>query len=73
MQGKGNVAAQEAYERYAIIRDQQDFTDAIIARVSGVAPTTLSDWKAGRYLPKYDKIMRISAVLDITPAMILGG
>lgn len=73
MQENENVAAKEAYERYAILRDQHDFTDAIVARCSQVAPTTLSDWKAGRYLPKYDKIVRISAVLDVSPAMILGG
>lgn len=51
------------YEDYSVLRDTAGLTDAKVSELSGVAPSTLSDWKAGRYKPKVDKLAKIAAAL----------
>lgn len=49
---------QTLYDRYVELRG--DRKDADVARETGIAQSTFSDWKAGRYVPKMDKIARIA-------------
>ena len=49
---------QTQYDRYAELRG--DRKDSDVARETGIPQSTLSDWKAGRYTPKLDKIKRIA-------------
>ena len=63
-----------SYEKYARLRDEQDLTDYEVSQQSGVAASTLSNWKAtvderqAGYRPKIDSLARIAKVLrcDIT-------
>lgn len=52
-----------AYERYVEMRKKAGLTDSEVARLAGVTRSTFSDWKAGRYSPKYSKLKRISEVI----------
>lgn len=66
-------SAAATYARYAIIRNMAGLRDAAVARAASVPTATLSDWKSGRYTPKYDKIARISQVLGVDPRLIMEG
>lgn len=54
------------YENYARIRDKKGLKDSHVARMAGVATSTLSEWKAGKYEPKLITIRKLAAVLDCT-------
>lgn len=42
-----------------------------VAKKSGIAPTTIYDWKYGSYKPKIDKIAKIAKVLDVPIAELI--
>ena len=42
-------------------------------KASGIAPSTISDWKTKGHNPSADKIMDICRVLEITPEALLTG
>lgn len=54
------------YAKYAILRDAKGLKDLEVAQKAEISPSTLSDWKAGRYKPKLDKIQKIARVLEVT-------
>ena len=53
------------YESYAIIRDKRGYRDADIAKMTGIAKSTFSEWKSGRSQPKLDKLYAIARVLRV--------
>jgi len=61
----------DTYARYSIFRDALKMSDGKVAAIAGLSRTTFGAWKRGAYSPKYDTIVKIAAVLDITPSMIL--
>ena len=54
-----------SYAVYAGLRDERKKTDSSVAKILGFGPSTLSDWKAGRYIPKHDKIAAIADLFDV--------
>lgn len=48
------------YKKYAELRDKTGVTDYEVGKQTGIATSTLSNWKAGRYTPKADKIKKIA-------------
>ena len=48
------------YEKYEALKAERNVTDADVTRETGVKSSTLSDWKAGRYKPKADKLLKIA-------------
>lgn len=55
----------DIYERYAKERDSKGLTDSDVAKNTGVARSTLSEWKRGRSVPKIDKLEKIADFLEI--------
>lgn len=55
-----------SYSKYAELRDKKEMTDYEVAKRTGVQTSTLSNWKAGRYIPKADKIRKIADILGCT-------
>jgi len=53
------------YTRYAEARDSKGLTDYRVSEITGIARSTFSDWKAGRYKPKVDKLLKIARALEI--------
>ena len=45
-----------SYKKYADLRNKKGVTDYEVSKNTGVPTSTLSNWKAGRYAPKADKI-----------------
>ena len=61
------------YERYCELRDSKGLKDSDVARESGVTKSTFSDWKAGRYEPKDEKLAKIAEVLGTTARYLRTG
>lgn len=53
------------YAEYVHFRDRKGLKDSDVARLAGISPATLSEWKRGGYTPKYEKITKIEQVLGI--------
>lgn len=54
----------KSYNRYAEYRDKKQLTDYAVAQAVGEFSGTFSNWKAGRYMPKVDKLIKIAAAVD---------
>lgn len=48
------------YKKYAELRNAAGVTDYEVGKMTGIATSTLSNWKAGRYTPKTDKIKKLA-------------
>lgn len=48
------------YKKYSELRDNKSVTDYEVSKKTGVQTSTLSNWKAGRYSPKVDKIKALA-------------
>lgn len=44
-----------------------------VARATGIRSSTFSDWKAGRYTPKEDKIKKLATYFDVPVSYFYGG
>lgn len=53
------------YKRYADLRDSRGVSDYRVAQDTGIAASTLSDWKNGLYVPKVDKLMLIAKYFEV--------
>ena len=54
------------YENYELLRDKKSLNNAQVAMAAGIPMSTIYDWKAGRYMPKTDKLIAIAKVLECT-------
>lgn len=57
------------YKNYVRIRDSMGVNDAWVAKKSGVATATLSEWKktenGAGYTPKLNKLTAIASALEV--------
>lgn len=53
------------YEVYKELRDKKGVTDYKVAQETGISPTTLYDWKAGRSKPKLHKALKIARYFGV--------
>lgn len=53
------------YELYCKFRDRKGYTDADVARITGINKSTFSDWKNGRSNPATLKMIKIADCLDV--------
>ena len=60
------------WERIELLMKERGLRIADVARGSGVSYSTLTDWKAGRYTPKNDKIVKIANFFEVSPNYIMG-
>ncbi len=63
----------QSYQRYREIADRTGLTDYTIAKMAGFSNVTMTDWKAGRYIPKIDKLKALAMVLGVTLEELLEG
>ena len=54
------------YEKYVELRDAKKVRDADVARVTGITPSTFSDWKRGKSVPKLEKLLKIAEFFDVS-------
>ena len=53
------------YEVYAKLRDEKGVKDGAVAAAIGISPTTIYDWREGKYTPKVDKLMKLASFFDV--------
>lgn len=52
------------YSIYAELRDKKGYTDYKVAKLTGIARSTISDWKHNVSSPSATKLLKIANVLD---------
>lgn len=62
----------DMYRKYCEIRDNLGLKDSEVANGANVTKSTFSDWKAGRYQPKQDKLQRICDFLGVRLEYLTG-
>lgn len=53
------------YEAYAKIRDQNNLTDYAVSNASGVAKSTLSEWKYGKHSPQLENVGKLAKYFNV--------
>lgn len=53
------------YQKYADLRDKASVTDYEVSKQTGVSTATLTNWKYGRYNPKFDKLMALAKYFEV--------
>lgn len=59
-------------QRLKNVMDKKEISPAELSRLSGITPSSISDYLTGKYEPKQDKIDLISRALNISPAWLMG-
>lgn len=54
------------YEVFKLLFDAEKISLAEFARRAGVPASTITDWRAGRYTPKKDKLQKIADYFDVS-------
>lgn len=60
-------------QRIFFLLEEKKMTQVEFSRKSGIATTTISDWRKKNTNPGSEKIMQICAALDVTPEYLLSG
>lgn len=60
------------YNRFLAILKSKGLTPYKISKETGVSQATLTNWKNGSYVPKYDKLKKIADYLNIEISELMG-
>jgi len=55
------------------LMQERNMKIADVARAANVAASTITDWRAGRYTPKRDKLDRIAEVFGVSTEFLMTG
>lgn len=61
------------YKFYAQTRDKKGLKDADIARMASISRASLSEWKSGKFTPKYETFCRIADALGVSVEYLMTG
>ncbi len=61
------------HEKYTKLRDERGLSDYQVSKETGIPRTTLSEWAAGKYEPKVDKIQKIANYFGVGLGYFYGG
>ena len=59
------------YGKVAELMEKNGLRISDVARATGVPYSTFTDWKAGRYVPKYDKLQKIADFFGVSVDYLL--
>lgn len=59
------------YDKVAELMKKNGLRISDVARATGVPYSTFTDWKAGRYVPKYDKLQKIADFFGVSVDYLL--
>jgi len=63
----------EIYDRYVEIRDARGVSDYAVAKACGIGRSTFSDWRAGKSIPRIEKLTKIAAFLNVSLDYLVNG
>ena len=61
------------YEIFEALMMQKGLKIADVSRKTGIPYSTFTDWKAGRYRPKLDKMQRIADFFGVSVGYLMSG
>ena len=61
------------YEIFAKLLKAKGCTAYQVSKATGIAQSTLSDWKSGKSVPKADKIQKIADFFDVSADYLMTG
>jgi Predicted transcriptional regulators len=61
------------YEIFAKLLKEQGVTPYQVSKATGVAQSSLSDWKNGKSKPKYEKMVKIADYFNVSVDYLLTG
>lgn len=61
------------YYVFEKLLEERGVTAYQVAKATGIATATLTEWKKGTYRPKVDKLMLIAKYFDVPLEMFLEG
>lgn len=61
-----------SYEKYETLREKLGLTNAIVAEQTQIPPSTFTEWKSGRSLPKTGKLYKIATYFNCSIEDLLG-
>ncbi len=73
LQAKYVIFMSKSYDIFSQLMDGKKVRMKDVARATGVAYTSLTDWKSGRSQPKIDKIQKLADYFGVTADYILTG
>lgn len=59
------------YDKFIELCEKRGVNANQVAKATGLAYSTFSDWKAGRSKPKIDKLVKIAAFFDVPVTVFL--
>ncbi len=62
-----------SYETFRSLCEQRHVTPAVVSRATGIASSTLTEWKKGRYAPKTDKLQKIAEYFGVSVEYLMTG
>ena len=60
------------YKRFEELCKEKNVTPYKVAKDTGITTATLSNWKAGRYTPKIDKMARLAKYFNVSYSYLAG-
>lgn len=54
------------YQKYVELRNKAGVTDYEVAKQTGISTSTLTNWKFGRYSPKFDKLLILAKYFGVS-------
>lgn len=60
------------WERFELLMKENKMRIADVSRATGISYSTFTDWKAGRYKPKADKMLTIANFFGVSYSYLMG-
>lgn len=57
---------------YEALKKKKGVSDYQVAKDTGVSRSTLSEWNAGKYIPKTDKLLKLAKYFNVSIEYLLG-
>ena len=61
------------YKYFEMLLKQKNITASEVSKATGIASSTLSEWKSGKHQPSADKLRRIADFLEVTVDYLMTG
>ena len=61
------------YDIFYKLCEEKGVTPYRVCKETGITTATISNWKAGRYVPKADKMKKIADYFDVTVEYLMTG
>ncbi len=61
------------YDIFEKLCEEKGVTPYRVCKETGITTATISNWKAGRYVPKADKMKKIADYFDVTVDYLMTG